>query len=180
MVLASLYPDLFFLFLAAVGVDIMSHFAHLYSSLLRGVGSHKAISDNQSALLRVYYTNKLVLGALCALNEGFFLFLYTHHYWKESQPMIPVGSTVANYMAETFPWSRADTTENTLPLLIVLIITFVGPGMVIKNLINLVQLQQASKDIVEIDEEERAVMLATPRPRGRSPRSRSPASKKRA
>jgi len=52
IVLAQMYPKYLFYFVFFVAIDIISHFAHLYSSLVRGVKSHKEISDKQSALLR--------------------------------------------------------------------------------------------------------------------------------
>jgi CDP-diacylglycerol--inositol 3-phosphatidyltransferase len=158
MVLTLLYEDLKFVFLAAVGLDVMSHFAHLYSSLLRGVGSHKAIDDDQSWLLKIYYTNRLVLGALCFLNETFYITLYVNYWWKD-QPQVPVGP-IAGLAAQVGDWTGANATDGTIPIAIASLMFVFFPGMLVKNFINVVQLQQASKDIVEFDEQERAARMS--------------------
>jgi len=131
MILGYFYREFILGFILIVALDITSHYAHLYSTLVRRVTSHKTISEKQSPLLRVYYSNRLVLGSLCLGNEAFFLLLYLAHFTLGS--MIP-GLGV--------------------PLVHLLIYVAAVP-MSIKQLMNVVQLWQAAVDIVEIDEQER-------------------------
>ncbi|MEO1218933.1 MAG: CDP-alcohol phosphatidyltransferase family protein [Bacteroidota bacterium] len=76
MAVTMLYPRYVGLFMALLGLDIASHFVHMYSSLLQGKKSHKHIAQDQPWLLRHYYTNKLVLFTLCLGNEAYLLLLY--------------------------------------------------------------------------------------------------------
>lgn len=47
-----------FTFLFLISMDIVSHWAHMYASMIRGSSSHKIISDDKYAILRVYYHNR--------------------------------------------------------------------------------------------------------------------------
>ena len=62
VVLANFYPKYTLHFQFLIAIDIISHFAHIFSSLSRGATSHKIISKEQNIFLRIYYTNRLVLG----------------------------------------------------------------------------------------------------------------------
>jgi len=59
-----------------LGLDLSSHYMHMYASLSSGAPSHKAIDARRSWLLRLYYTSRAVLFVACALNEAFFVALY--------------------------------------------------------------------------------------------------------
>jgi len=89
MVLTQLYPRYIFFFLTSVGMDIMSHFAHVVSQLSRGIENHKQVSAHQGWVLRLYYSNRLVLGFLCGFNEAFFALMYLNYFW--SGPSIHIG-----------------------------------------------------------------------------------------
>eukprot|EP01089_Gocevia_fonbrunei_P012599 TRINITY_DN3022_c0_g1_i1.p1 TRINITY_DN3022_c0_g1~~TRINITY_DN3022_c0_g1_i1.p1 ORF type:complete len:148 (-),score=5.77 TRINITY_DN3022_c0_g1_i1:113-556(-) len=130
-ILAYFYRDWILFFLPVIALDITSHYAHLYSSLIRGIKSHKTISTDQNPLLKIYYSNRSVLGALCFGNEAFWLGLYLC-YWTSGPILI-----------------------GQLGLFNILTI-LVSPLMAIKQLMNLIQLLQASKDIVAFDCIERA------------------------
>jgi CDP-diacylglycerol--inositol 3-phosphatidyltransferase len=130
MILSYFYRDYVLFFLPVVALDITSHYAHLYSSLARGLTSHKIVSKDQNFLLRIYYTNRKVLGALCIGNEAFFLGLYLCHF--ELGPVVMPGLHFFQ-----------------------LLTAFFAPLMLIKQLMNLIQLRQAAMDIVELDMRER-------------------------
>lgn len=100
------------------------------SSLVRGVTSHKQISDKQNPLLKIYYHNRSVLGALCFGNEAFFIGLYLCHF--QVGPIVAFGLGVLQ-----------------------LAVYLVAPLMAFKQLMNVIQLVQAAKDIVELDEKDR-------------------------
>ncbi len=124
----------------------MSFFSQSYtpSSLTRGSTSHKAVREDQSWFLKLYYENRYVLAFLCFGNEGFFVFLYVLRWW--AGPMIPVTSFVANLFGFT---------GYSIPLVHCFIWFFFFPIMAVKQTMNVIQLYQAVVDIVELDERER-------------------------
>jgi len=131
VVLAQFYPkySLFFLFLIAL--DLMSHFAHIYSSLSRG-SVHKKTRPDQAWLIQVYYNNRPFLAFLCGGNEGFFIMLYMMHFVQGPSIILgPLGEL-------TLVWA----------------LTFIlfMPIMTFKQVMNLIQLKQAAVDLVELDE----------------------------
>lgn len=76
MLLAVLYRSQALVFLGAVALDIGAHWAQMYASLLAKAASHKDVATARSPLLRVYYTRRLFMGALCVGAEVFYLSLY--------------------------------------------------------------------------------------------------------
>eukprot|EP01113_Clastostelium_recurvatum_P008869 TRINITY_DN1421_c0_g1_i2.p1 TRINITY_DN1421_c0_g1~~TRINITY_DN1421_c0_g1_i2.p1 ORF type:complete len:233 (+),score=45.87 TRINITY_DN1421_c0_g1_i2:34-699(+) len=107
-------------FLFLVTLDIVSHWAHMYSSMTRGLSSHKTIPVDNYQILQIYYNNRRVMGLLCVGNEGFWLALYLLQF-------------TAHPLASLFMFVTA-------------------PLAAIKNFINLVQLAQAGKDLVALDD----------------------------
>eukprot|EP01088_Endostelium_zonatum_P014962 TRINITY_DN347_c0_g2_i1.p1 TRINITY_DN347_c0_g2~~TRINITY_DN347_c0_g2_i1.p1 ORF type:complete len:227 (-),score=33.97 TRINITY_DN347_c0_g2_i1:239-919(-) len=129
IILSRFYPDFTSFFLLQVALDITSHYAHLYSSLSQNKKSHKDTTDRDYKLLQLYYNNRTLLGALCLMNELFFLGLYLCHFVSGFNiPLLNVG---------VWPF---------------LTVVGAGPGMAVKQFMNLVQLHQAMIDIVYIDE----------------------------
>lgn len=135
VVLTHFYPEWMNWFLLSSGIDLVSHYAHLYSSLARGVKSHKIIDEKQSSLLRIYYTSRTVLFTLCFGNEAFFLLLYLLHFWAGPTFYVPI---VARQLS-----------------LVELAIWIVAPLSFIKQFMNFVQMIQACRDIVSLDVAER-------------------------
>ena len=76
MLLAVLHRRQALLFLAAVALDIGAHWAQMYASLLAKAASHKDVAAATSPLLRLYYSRRLFMGALCVGAEVFYLCLY--------------------------------------------------------------------------------------------------------
>ncbi|KAJ0000915.1 hypothetical protein NQD34_005935 [Periophthalmus magnuspinnatus] len=81
--LSLLYPSYTFLFQVSMCLDISSHWLHLHSSTIKGSSSHKTIDLSGNPILRVYYTSKPVLFAMCAGNELFFCLLYVLYHIEE-------------------------------------------------------------------------------------------------
>ena len=129
MTLGQMYPSLALVWMALSVLDIVSHWAHMYGSLIRGLGSHKTMADGVHPLLRIYYTNRRVMGALILGNEGFFLGMYLYHFLPG--PALAFAGGL-----------------HAVPLLLVLCF----PLMAGKQLMNGIQLMQAAEDIVRIDD----------------------------
>ncbi len=128
--LAKLYPAYTRLFMAVIVLDIVSHFAHIYSSLIYGKASHKLVSKNQNWLLRIYYSSRAILFLLCFGNEAYLLFLYLHYF----APILKLDLS-AHWIIIFFNYSLA---------------CLFG----VKQLINIIQLLQAAHDTVRFDQEE--------------------------
>uniref|UniRef100_A0A3B3ZTF0 CDP-diacylglycerol--inositol 3-phosphatidyltransferase n=1 Tax=Periophthalmus magnuspinnatus TaxID=409849 RepID=A0A3B3ZTF0_9GOBI len=83
--LSLLYPSYTFLFqvrpqTVSSSCDITSC---ALSSTIKGSSSHKTIDLSGNPILRVYYTSKPVLFAMCAGNELFFCLLYVLYHIEE-------------------------------------------------------------------------------------------------
>ncbi|XP_064900381.1 CDP-diacylglycerol--inositol 3-phosphatidyltransferase isoform X2 [Columba livia] len=74
--LALLYPATAALFQLSMALDVASHWLHMHCTTLEGGASHKDVGGEGHPLLRLYYTNKPLLFALCAGNEAFYCGLY--------------------------------------------------------------------------------------------------------
>jgi len=142
LVLAQLYPNYLYWWLYLVAIDIVSHFAHIISTLSSGKTSHKDV-DNVNPLLKIYYTSRFVLAFLCFGNEGFFIMSYLlYHY---TGPVINMGP-LAPIAAQFFGNQPMTAVKASLWF-------FFFPIMAIKQLINVIQLKEACMDLVHHDEE---------------------------
>ena len=128
----KVYPQYAQLFMALITLDIVSHFAHVYSSLMRGKQSHKLISKDQNWLLRLYYTNKTVLFTLCLGHEAYLLLLYLLHFKPQSSLPFQFRAIIVPSLTYSL-----------------------GMLFALKQLINVVQLIKAAQDTVKFDIEER-------------------------
>lgn len=70
------YPQWCVFFQLMLGLDITSHYMHMYASLSAGKTSHKSVGEGESRLLHLYYTRRDVLFTICAFNELFYAGLY--------------------------------------------------------------------------------------------------------
>jgi CDP-diacylglycerol--inositol 3-phosphatidyltransferase len=170
--LSSAFPRWAIVFQGLIALDLASHYMHMYATLVvsGGNASHKSIDESKNWLLRLYYTNKGVLFALCALNELFFIALYLLCF---SSPLVSpylikpieiVGAELqagaqvnTSILAQIFPdpfspaaleLARANKIDSTVPWIIAGI-SF--PFMFMKQFINCVQLYNASQGLAEID-----------------------------
>ena len=74
--LCTFYPRWIFCFQMSMVIDMACHWVHLHVSLVKGSTSHKFIDASGNPIMRLYYTSKIVLGAMCAGNEMFYCSLY--------------------------------------------------------------------------------------------------------
>ncbi|XP_015119685.1 CDP-diacylglycerol--inositol 3-phosphatidyltransferase isoform X1 [Diachasma alloeum] len=78
--LSMFYPAYAFWFQLSMAIDISCHWLYLHTTILQGKTSHKFIDMSGNPIMRVYYTNKLVLFVMCAGNEAFYAALYLLHF----------------------------------------------------------------------------------------------------
>ena len=88
--LCVFYPSYMLWFQLSMAIDISCHWIHLHVTTLRGRTSHKTISGEGSALLRLYYTSRPVLFFMCAGNELFYSMLYLLHF-TEGPALLGLG-----------------------------------------------------------------------------------------
>eukprot|EP01132_Coremiostelium_polycephalum_P002718 gene2718-3375_t len=84
IVLSHFYPQYLNVFISLIVLDVISHFARLYSTLITGSKSHKATSVNHLKIMRIYYDNKYFLAFMCFGNEAFFLWSYLYNFFPET------------------------------------------------------------------------------------------------
>ena len=78
--LCVLYPSYTFWFQLSMAIDIACHWIYLHTSILQGKTSHKFIDMSGNPVMRVYYTNRMVLFIMCAGNEAFYAALYLLYF----------------------------------------------------------------------------------------------------
>ncbi|XP_071790741.1 CDP-diacylglycerol--inositol 3-phosphatidyltransferase-like [Asterias amurensis] len=88
--LSVLYPDYMFWFQLSMIIDVASHWLHLHSSSMKGIANHKMIDMSGNPILRIYYTSRPVLFAMCAGNELFYSMMYLLYFTEG--PLIPIVS----------------------------------------------------------------------------------------
>ena len=83
-VLLGFYPDHSTIFVYLIMLDVGSHWLQTHSGFLVNVknDNHKNLGE-KFFLLRLYYTNRNVLGIVCLGAEVFLLILYFNHFYPE-------------------------------------------------------------------------------------------------
>ena len=81
MTLATFYPQYTFWFQISMAIDITCHWLYLHTVTLQGKASHKFIDMSENPIMRIYYTNKMVLFFMCAGNEAFYAALYVMYFY---------------------------------------------------------------------------------------------------
>lgn len=157
--LASAFPRWSIVFQGLIALDMASHYMHMYATLAMGGSdeSHKNVDKSRSYILNLYYTNRTVLFLCCALNEVFFIALYLLSF---SSPLLSPGlleqvpeiKQANPYSAAALELARANKMDSTVPWIIA-IVSF--PIMMLKQIINVVQLVKASRWLAEGDLEAR-------------------------
>lgn len=144
--LSSAYPQHATVFQFLISLDFMSHWMHMYSTLLAGEDSHKKVTSDVSFILHLYYHDPTTLFAFCAGNELFYIALYL---MKSYATAAPIGYPFLQ-LALLFPKSSYAplVASLTWPQLLAVITAPICLG---KNIINVVQLWKASKILVGID-----------------------------
>ncbi|KAI0724078.1 phosphatidylinositol synthase [Fomitopsis betulina] len=137
--LSLAYPKYAIAFQFLISLDFSSHYMHMYSSLITGSRSHKAITNDVSRFLKFYYSSN-TLFVMCAGNELFFVGLYLMK-WVHTPLVVSLGRSLPFWGHLT--WAEALT-----------LLCF--PICFTKNVVNVVQLWKASKILVGVDLAERA------------------------
>jgi CDP-diacylglycerol--inositol 3-phosphatidyltransferase len=183
--LSSAFPRWAIVFQGLIALDFSSHYMHMYATLVVGgtESSHKNIDKDQNFLLRLYYTNKVVLFVACALNELFFIGLYllsfsspllSPHLIKTAEeksggflePGAPVNTSILQqifpdpFSAAALEFARANKMDSTVPWIIVAVSL---PVMLYKQVMNVIQLVHASRQLAEVDVKSRRAK-GLPRP----------------
>ncbi|KNG88948.1 CDP-diacylglycerol--inositol 3-phosphatidyltransferase [Aspergillus nomiae NRRL 13137] len=136
----------------------------MYATLAMGGNrqSHKQIDDSRPWVMRIYYSNTKVLFTVCALNELFFIALYLLSFssspssvnnpnftTSQSDPLTPWSSS---WSAGAMEVARANKIDDSVPWCLLHVST---PFMLFKQYVNMIQLTEASKWLVEGDLETR-------------------------
>jgi len=148
--LSSAYPDYTYIFQAIISVDLASHYMHMYSTLNQGVASHKKIPKEQSWILRKYYGNNIVLFILCAANELFFVSIYLLSFPPPPNSIPNLGYFYS--LPLSYPYVLAA-------------LTF--PLCSVKQIINVIQMVNAARQLVEVDLDEKHAAMGKLRRRTR-------------
>ncbi|OJD30135.1 cdp-diacylglycerol-inositol 3-phosphatidyltransferase pis [Diplodia corticola] len=170
--LASAFPRWSIVFQGLISLDLASHYMHMYATLsMGGAGqSHKKMDESKGWIMKMYYSNNIVLFVFCALNELFFIALYllsfsspllTPSLLQPEPSSLAPGSPAAPKPSVLFtsPWSagamemaRANKMDSTVPWVLAAV-SF--PVMFGKQIINVIQLVKASQWLAEGDVAER-------------------------
>ena len=83
-VLSGFYPDYSTCFVYLIMLDVGSHWLQTHSGFLVNVknDNHKNLGE-KFFLLKLYYTNRNVLGIVCLGAEVFLLLLYFNHFYPK-------------------------------------------------------------------------------------------------
>lgn len=110
-----------------VFLDVFSHWFHMYASLAqKGLGSsHKDTSKKDTWLLRMYYKHRIFMGYCCVSVEVMYLALYLLTFYLTGGPLLH--------------WLYG-------------IVIAAAPGFLLKQVANTVQLRDASKHLIELDD----------------------------
>ncbi|KAI9351180.1 hypothetical protein BDR26DRAFT_850611 [Obelidium mucronatum] len=155
-------------FLAAL--DLASHYSHI----------HKQIDPNAPYLLRLYYQSKVVLFLVCMLDQWFYIAVYLLT-WRDSLTgdllfisSSPNGGSLSVIMNETIgfvlrtvllPLSGTPLVEvaivlieetGTVRMIIWMIAILSGFVSLLKQILNIIQLVGAAKDLAAFDVKSRA------------------------
>ncbi|KAJ8132521.1 hypothetical protein O1611_g1105 [Lasiodiplodia mahajangana] len=157
--LSSAFPRWAIVFQGLISLDFASHYIHMYATLAMGgsAESHKNVDKSRSWLLNLYYTNKLLksvgeskaaaIQSGAQVNSSIISQLFTNPYSAAALEMAR-----ANKMDSTWPWILAGVS---------------APVMIIKNVLNIVQLVKASKWLAEGDVEQRRMVASAKAKKGR-------------
>ncbi|KNC78038.1 hypothetical protein SARC_09513 [Sphaeroforma arctica JP610] len=121
--------EITFTFQCLIALDIVSHWMVMLVTSITGAKSHK---DQNQPLLRLYYY-KPILFTMCAANDGFFVCLYM--LWFSEGIEVPYTDGMGLYRVLLYACA---------------------PLCVLKQLLNVIQLLQATSDLAAIDLKRRA------------------------
>ncbi|KAL3482214.1 CDP-alcohol phosphatidyltransferase-domain-containing protein [Aspergillus californicus] len=134
--LASAFPRWSIIFQGLISLDYSSHYIHMYATLATG----------SKQTLRIYYSNPNTLFTICALNELFFIALYLLSFSSDSSPSVEGWPSA--WSAGAMETARANKICSSWPRLLFYASL---PFMLFKQYVNVLQLIQASKRLVQAD-----------------------------
>jgi CDP-diacylglycerol--inositol 3-phosphatidyltransferase len=141
LILAQLYPNYLLAFIAAIALDVSSHYYLIYATGLLGKVSHKDSAQwSNNPLLKLYYGRKSFMDLLILGNELFYLLLYLNFY-------------LVGFRLTFNTWNI-----NLWQLLIVILL----PVYLLKQITNILQLQVAAQEIAKIDSSDSSKETAIP------------------
>ncbi|KAJ2997145.1 hypothetical protein NUW58_g749 [Xylaria curta] len=173
--LSSAFPRWAIVFQGLISLDFASHYIHMYATLAMGgsAESHKNVDKSRSWLLNLYYTNKLgrsirhmrlerallhcpstLLSFSSPLLSPQLLQTVGESKAAAIQGGAQVNSSIIRqlftnpYSAAALEMARANKMDSTWPWILAGIS---APVMVLKNILNIVQLVKASKWLAEGD-----------------------------
>ncbi len=134
LILAQLYPNYLLALIIAIAIDVSSHYYLIYATGMLGKSSHKdSASWTEHGLLKLYYGNKPFMDLLILGNELFYMLLYLAFYL--------VGFTLSLSSFNLSIWQLA--------------LIVCSPIYLLKQVINVLQLQSSAQQIAAIDLENR-------------------------
>lgn len=128
IVLAVMFPKHYFVFAVLAGLDYSSHWAQMYAAAASGT-HHKVLEKDRNWLLRFYYSNRPFMFMNCVCQEAALIGLYAWYH-----------AGAAGY--------------SQLSLYAYYLVVGCLPLGGIKQLINVIQLMDACKQIVKVDVKE--------------------------
>ena len=129
LILAQLYPQYLLFFIGAIALDVSSHYYLVYATGMLGKVSHKDSAEwSSNGLMRLYYGNKTFIDILILGNELFYILLYLNFYL--------IGTININNV-DLSVWQIA--------------IAFCLPVYFLKQVTNILQLQNAAQEIAKLD-----------------------------
>ena len=129
MILAIEYPKQYMSCVSLMSLDVASHWARVYAGALVGADGHKALDDESSFwLLRLYYRNRIFMGACCVSVEVLYLCLHA----KAADPTFTGFAALG-------------------PLDVDVLRVAALPGFFVKQLANIAQLIGACRTLARVD-----------------------------
>ena len=142
MVVAVGGPQFAFPVALTIGLDIVSHFARMYTQSVLGASSHKDTSTCHYWFLSKYYSSRTFMGTFCVGQEGFYLWLY----WALFQPELAAPLKQFDVLAVPEPQKFFG---------LALLALWAG-----KQLANVQQLLDAMQHLADVDVKDRAAAKA--------------------
>lgn len=83
LILVIIYPQIWGLFCILLMLDIFSHICQVYSTVFSALKNHKLVGREQGPILRLYYTNRIILYIACASYGMWMACFYLYHFFPE-------------------------------------------------------------------------------------------------
>eukprot|EP01029_Cantina_marsupialis_P029411 TRINITY_DN780282_c0_g1_i1.p1 TRINITY_DN780282_c0_g1~~TRINITY_DN780282_c0_g1_i1.p1 ORF type:complete len:230 (+),score=32.48 TRINITY_DN780282_c0_g1_i1:46-690(+) len=128
--LTHFYKSMNYFFVYCLVMEIISHWAQMYCSLLKAKTTHKG---SNNFLINLFY-KKPVLFSVCCFNEGFLVFMYWLNFYAGWIVTLPVIGEIG---------------------IIALFAYICIPGFIFKQIVHVVQFYVSMMEIAQWDENDR-------------------------